>query len=234
MEQSADPGAESPSPAFTWPAVRVRRLFGRGMRINFDHEAPGYNRSRSRIQAIRIRNPSRPAARGFPDDSPGRACPGQCCHRAKRAGGLLRIVTPGRGWRRIPVAPPSFDEFPTLLQIPIIPIYHPLPIQPNWPSRVRLPLQSRHRPGTRRSGHRVRFRAGVGSIRFVRGAGRRPTRCGARMRYVPGIRARSRRAGDDRTERGRAARLRGGSTWTRSPAGRAVQPLVPARCSPQR
>ena len=122
----------------------------------------------------------------------------------------------------------------TVLQIPIILIYHPLPTQPNWPRRVRLSLQSRHRPGTRRSGHRVRFRTGDGSIRFVRGAGRRPTRRGSRMRYVPGIRPGSRRAGGDTTEHGRAARLRCGFIRTRSPAGRAVQPLVPARCSSQR
>ena len=95
------------------PAIRARRLFGRGMRINIAHEASGYNRSRSRIQAIRIRNPSRPAARGFPDDSPGRACPGQCRHRAKRAGGLLRVATPGRGRQHVPAARPSLEESPT-------------------------------------------------------------------------------------------------------------------------
>ena len=216
------------------PTIHARRLFGRGMRINIAHEASGYNRSRSRIQAIRIRNPSRPAARGFPGDSPGRACPGQCRHRAKRAGGLLRVATPGRDRQRVPAARPSLEEYPAVLQIPIILIYHPFPTQPNWPRRVRLSLQSRHRSGTRRSGRRVRFRTGDGNIRFVRGAGRRPTRRGSRMRYVPGIRPGSRRAGGDTTEHGRAARLRCGFTRTRSPAGRAVQPLVPARCSSQR
>ena len=95
------------------PAIRARRLLGRGMRINIAHEASGYNRSRSRIQAIRIRNPSRPAARGFPDDSPGRACPGQCRHRAKRAGSLLRVATPGHDRQRVPAARPSLEEFPT-------------------------------------------------------------------------------------------------------------------------
>ena len=40
---------------------RVRRLFRLGTGINIDHEAPGYNRSRSRIQAIRICNPDYPA-----------------------------------------------------------------------------------------------------------------------------------------------------------------------------
>ena len=83
------------------PAIRVRRVFGRGMRINIAHEAPGYNRSRSRIQAIRIRNPGRPAARELPGDSPARARPGQCRHRAKRAGGLLRVATPERGRQHV-------------------------------------------------------------------------------------------------------------------------------------
>ena len=216
------------------PAIRARRVFGCGMRINIAHEAPGYNRSRSRIQAIRIRNPGRPAARELPGDSPARARPGQCRHRAKRAGGLLRVATPGRGRQHVPAARPSLMECPAVLQIPIILIYHPLPTQPNWPRRVRLSLQSRHRPGTRRSGRRVRFRAGDGSIRFFRGAGRRPTRRRSRMRYVPGIRPGSRRAGGDTAEHGRAARLRCGFTRTRSPAGRAVRPLVPARCSSQR
>ena len=40
---------------------RVRRLFRPGTGISIDHEASGYNRSRSRIQAIRICNPNCPA-----------------------------------------------------------------------------------------------------------------------------------------------------------------------------
>ena len=111
----------------------------------------------------------------------------------------------------------------------------PLPsIQPDWPCHVRLPVQSGHRSGTHRSGHRVCFRAGNGGIRFVRGTGRQPTRSGAWMRDVPGIRARSCRASGDATEHGRAARLRGGFTRTRSAVGRAMPPCVPARCSLRR
>ena len=145
---------------------RVRRLFRLGTGISIDHEASGYNRSRSRIQAIRICNPNCPAD--------GLAAGGKFRRNACRLRNLQR-------W----------------LQIPIIPIYHSAPIQPNWPSRVRLPLQLRHRPGSSRSGRRVRFRGGDGRFRFVRGAGCRPTRRGARMRYVPGVRAQSRGAGGD-------------------------------------
>ena len=182
---------------------RVRRLFRLGTEINRDHEASGYNRSRSRIQAIRICNPNCPA------DGP-------------TAGGRFR-----RNARR-----PRILQW--WLQIPIIPIYHSAPTQPNWPSRVRLHLQLRHRPGSRRSGRRVRFRGGDGRFRFVRGAGRRPTRRGARMRYVPGIRAQSRGAGGDTREHGRAARSGTGSAWTRNPARRTVRSPVPARRSRER
>ncbi len=113
--------------------------------------------------------------------------------------------------------------------------YLPLPaIQPDWPCHVRLPLQSRHRPGTRRSGRRVRFRAGDGGVRFVRGAGRQPTRGGARVWDVPGIRTRPCRAGGDATEHGPAARPRGNLARTRSPSGRAVWPLVQALRSQRR
>ena len=184
-------------------AFRVRRLFRLGTGINIDHEASGYNRSRSRIQAIRICNPNRPAD-------------------GLTAGGKFR-----RNACRL-------RNLPRWLQIPIILIYHSDPIQPNWPRRVRLPLQSRHRPGPRRSRRRVRFRAGHGRFRFVRGAGRRPTRRGARMRYVPGIRAQSRGAGGDPTEHGRAARSPTGSVRTRNSARRAVRSLVPTRRSRER
>ena len=191
---------------------------------------PEYKRFASAIRTVRQRAGSR-------STHPVARVRAGCCHRAERAGGLLRVATPGHGRRHVPdvsVARPSFEEFPAMLQIPIILIYHPASTQPDWPRHVRLSLQSRHRSGTRRSGHRVRFRAGDGNIRFVRGAGRQPIRCGARMRYVPGIRTGPRRAGGDTTKHGRAARLRGGFTRTRSPAGRAVQSLVPARCSSQR
>lgn len=187
---------------------RVRRLFGLGTGISIDHEASGYNRSESRIQAIRICNPNRPAD-------------------GLMAGGKFR-------WNGCRLRNLQRWNLQRWLQIPIIPIYHLSPIQPNWPSRVRLPLQLRHRPGPRRSGRRVRFRAGNGRFRFVRGAGRRPTRRGARMRYVSGIRTQSCGAGGDTTEHGRAARLRTGSAWTRNPARRAVRSLVPTRRSRER
>ena len=187
---------------------RVSRLFGLETGINIDHQASGYNRSGSRIQAIRICNSNYRAACEFPD---GRMAGGEFRRKGCQSRNLQR-------W----------------LQIPIIPIYHSSPIQPNWPSRVRLSLQLRHRPRPRRSSRRVRFRAGSGRFRFIRRAGRRPTRCGARMRYVPGIRTQSRGAGGDTTEHGRAARSRICPTWTRNPAGRALRSLVPARCSRKR
>ena len=54
----------------------------------------------------------------------------------------------------------SADRVTFLLQNRIIPIYNLPPFQPIWPSRVRLPVQLRHRPTTRRSSRRIHVRAG--------------------------------------------------------------------------
>lgn len=138
---------------------------------------------------------------------------------------FVRIAAPGRE---------ELEHFPSLLQIPIIPIYYSSAIQPDWPSRVHLPLQLRHRPGARRSGRRVRFRAGDGRFRFVRESGRGSTRSGARMRFLPGVRTRTGRTGGNATEHGHTARPRTGSGWTRHRAGQAVRTLVRACCSSKR
>ena len=71
---------------------------------------PEYKRFASAIRTVRQRADSR-------STHPVARVRAGCCHRTKRAGGLLRVATPGHGRRHVPdvsVARPSFEEFPAM------------------------------------------------------------------------------------------------------------------------
>ena len=119
------------------------------------------------------------------------------------------------------------------LQILIIPIYTSLPIHSTRPCRVRLPVQLRDRPTDRGSSRRIRCPVGLWGCCCVRDASRGRARCGTRMRFMPRIRIRSRRAGGDSAHVGRVVRSGAGLNRTRHPFVRTVRPAIQTRCRPE-